>query len=403
MLFGSHNGNRHAAWPVALLTILVSLTGAARGQDTAAWTIMRGGMSHAYNLEYDEAITEYHKALEREPENVRFLSLLANAYLFRELHRLGQLDASLYSSRNRFLKTKKLKANEEEIARFRETLKRVRELAKPRVEANPKDTEALYVLGLAQGLDATLMLTVEKKFFAALRAGARSNKLHQKVLKLDPEFHDAKLITGTYQYVVGSLPWTVKVLAFFIGHRGDKEKGLKMLAEAMELGTVVNTDATLLLALGYGREKRFSEARELLEKLSESYSRNHVYATEIGRSYQAEKNLEEAVRAYQSVLQRRKNGAPGFDDAPADRLAFEIGALQQRLGKREEALESYALVTGEGKDGRLVLAHARLRRGQILLKLKRKEEAREEFEQVARMPYPKPRQKARRRLRRLRR
>ena len=403
MLFGAHNGNRPAAWLAVLPALLVSLTGAARGQDTAAWTIMRGGMNHAYNLEYDEGIAEYQKALKREPENVRFLTLLANAYLFRELHRLGQLDASLYSSSNRFLKTKKIKPDEKEITRFRETLKRVRELTKPRIEANPKDTEALYALGVAQGLDATLMLTVEKKFFAALRAATRSNKLHEKVLKLDPEFHDAKLITGTYQYVVGSLPWTVKLLAFFIGHRGNKEKGLKMLAEAMERGTVVNTDAAVVLALGYGREKRFSEARELLEKLSASYTRNHVYATEIGRSYQAERKLEEAVRAYQSVLQRREDGAPGFADAPADRLAFEIGELQQRLGKREEALESYGLVTGEGKDGRLVLAHARLRRGQILLKLKRKEEAREEFEQVARMPYPKPRQKARRRLRRLRR
>ena len=77
------NWNRHAAWLAALVTMLVSLTGPVFAQDGGAWPIMRGGMNHIYNLEYDEGIAEYQKAIKLETENFRFLALLANAYLFR--------------------------------------------------------------------------------------------------------------------------------------------------------------------------------------------------------------------------------------------------------------------------------------------------------------------------------
>ena len=40
---------------------------------------------------------------------------------------------------------------------------------------------------------------------------------HERVLQLDPSFTDAKTIIGTHLYVVGSLPFPVKMLAGMTG------------------------------------------------------------------------------------------------------------------------------------------------------------------------------------------
>ena len=393
--------------PVLLLAAAWPGNAAPTPQDGPGWDRARAGMDRLYNLDYDAAIAEYQKALEGEPDNVRFLNLLANAYLFRELYRLGRLDSSLYASSNRFVKEEKPKADPKEVQKVHDTLAKVRTLTQARLEDDPRDAEARYALGVANALEGTILFIVEKKFFGALRAATRANNLHEKVLEIDPEFHDAKLITGTYQYIVGSLPWTVRALAFFIGHRGDKGKGMRMVTEAMERGTVVRTDATVLLVLGYTREKNYAKARELLQGLTEQYPANYLYALEIGQSYLKEKNREKAAEVYQSILQRRDEGAPGFARVPADRLAFEIGAIQQKMGRWEDALVSFARVGRGSNDGgggpgsTLLYAHARLERGEILFMLERFEEARAELEAVTELGHPKPARRARRLLRRI--
>ena len=385
-----------------LLLLTLSFSASLRAGDIDPWVFIHAGMKHLYNLDYDRAIANYKEALKRDPENIRFLNLLANAYLFQELFRLGQLDGNLYSSSNAFLKAKKPRPNRVRIKLFRDTLARVRELANARLQENPNDAEALYSLGIVHSLEATMKFTINKKFMSALRSATKANSLHEKVLKLDPGFHDAKLITGTYQYVVGSLPWTVKLLALFLGHRGNKQKGIRLVHEAMTKGQLVTTDATVLLSLGYGREKQHAYARELLEKLTEFYPRNYLYRLEIGRSYQREGNHPAALRIYLDVAKRSKSGSPGYGRAPLGRLYFEIGTMQLRMNKLDKALASFELSSQQKDTDGLVRAYARLRRGDILLQQNHPEQARKEFELVAAMPYKKPKQQAQAKLKKLR-
>ena len=377
-----------------VLVLLMAVPAPARADDINPWEFAYAGMEHLYNLEYDQAIADYEQAVARDPENVRFLNLLANAYLFRELYRLGLLDGNLYSSSNPFLKSKKPKKDAEQIKLARTTLSQVRKLCEARLKDNPEDTEALYALGVVHSMEATIAFTLDKKYMSALRSGTKANRLHEKVLRIDPEFHDAKLITGVYQYVVGSLPWGVKLLAFFIGHRGDKARGTQLVKEAMLKGPLVGTDATVLLVLGYDREKQYPYARQLLEKLLEFYPRNYLYQLEIGRSFQREGNREEALNVYLEVARKNATGAPGYNKVPAGRLYFEIGTMQRAMGKLDQALQSFTRAgNAENTDG-LVQAFARLRRGNILLQLKQTEAARVAFERVAKMSYDKPKQQA---------
>ena len=45
-----------------------------------------------------------------------------------------------------------------------------------------------------------------------------------RVLQLDPEYVDAKLVVGVYEYVVGALPWPFKLLIGFAGITGSKSR-----------------------------------------------------------------------------------------------------------------------------------------------------------------------------------
>jgi hypothetical protein len=54
---------------------------------------------------------------------------------------------------------------------------------------------------------------------------------HREVLKLDPKYVDAQITIGLYEYVVGSLPLPVKILAGATGYRGSKKRGLALLEQ----------------------------------------------------------------------------------------------------------------------------------------------------------------------------
>ena len=66
----------------------------------------------------------------------------------------------------------------------------------------------------------------ERRHFAALRDGSEAVAKHRRVLELDPTYVDAEVTIGIYDYIVGSLPLPVKVMAGMFGARGSKNRGL---------------------------------------------------------------------------------------------------------------------------------------------------------------------------------
>ena len=96
---------------------------------------------------------------------------------------------------------------------------------------------------------------------------------HREVLKLDPNYIDAGMTIGLYEYVVGSLPLPIKVVAGITGFRGSKKSGLEMLERVAKEGTWATgrCQASLLMVL-YNREKRYADvlrhARELRAQVS---------------------------------------------------------------------------------------------------------------------------------------
>ena len=357
------------------------------------------GLDHFYNVEHQDAIADFKKAIEGDPNNPFFHNYLANAYLFSELRRLGKLEGNLYDASNSFLKEKSPEPDPQVIAQFKREIEWVKKHCETRLAKNPKDVDALYALGAAHGMEANYLFTIEKKWFDALDAGGKANDLHEKVLKIDPNYHDAKLIPGAYQYVVGSIPRGIKWLAFLFGFRGSRERGIAMLQETMVHGKLAATDAVFLLAVVYNREKQFEYSRRLLQSLSEYFPRNPLVRLEVARTYVKEGQLDPALQHYTQVAKDLDAGKFGQGKVPRDRLWFQIGTLCQQRGKSNEALDAYSQITDHNDSDGLVKAHAGLRRGEIFARQNRLDRARAEYERVAAMPYDEPRRQAQERLR----
>ncbi len=77
-----------------------------------------------------------------------------------------------------------------------------------------------------EGLKASFEEAVERRHYAALKDGNDAVNRHREVLKLDPKYIDAQITIGLYEYVVGSLPLPIKIVAGVTGFRGSKKRGL---------------------------------------------------------------------------------------------------------------------------------------------------------------------------------
>jgi hypothetical protein len=73
---------------------------------------------------------------------------------------------------------------------------------------------------------------VERAWFSALRNAVGARHDHERVLELDPNYVDAKMVVGTHNYVIGRLPWSAKMAAALAGLSGSAENGLADLRES---------------------------------------------------------------------------------------------------------------------------------------------------------------------------
>ena len=76
---------------------------------------------------------------------------------------------------------------------------------------NPNDVDALFARAWVRSLRCTYVAMVERAFGAGFRLATKAKDDAERALQIDPDYVDAKLIAGVYEYVVGALPWPFKL------------------------------------------------------------------------------------------------------------------------------------------------------------------------------------------------
>ena len=130
--------------------------------------------------------------------------------------------------------------------------------------------DALFARGWARSLRAVYIGLLQRSFISALHVALQARGDNEKVLKLDPRYIDAKLVVGVHQYVTGSLPFGIKILAGVAGITGSKSKGIEDLRDAGAHGVISSVEARTALGLFLRREAKYDEAIAVTRSLTES-------------------------------------------------------------------------------------------------------------------------------------
>ncbi len=342
------------------------------------------GWDHFYNLEYEEAIRVFSELAKTAPGVPDYHNYLAQAILYRELYRLGALESELLTGNDHFTRDEKLQPDPVQARRFLEAIDQAIQLASARLETNPSDPDALYALGSAYSTRASYRFLVQKNWRGAVSDGGQARKAHNRLLALEPQNYDALLTQGAYDYIIGSLPWHVRLLSFLAGHSGDKARGIRTIELVAQKGRLRRTDARVMLAVIYRRDKHPEKAVAILDPLIREYPRNYLFRLEKGHMLSDLGKKDEALAEFREVERLALSGRPEYARIPLEKVYYEIGNLQFWYNDLDDALENMRRVTSSKRLDRHTGVLAWMRTGQILDLSDRRQEALEAYRQAIR-------------------
>lgn len=346
---------------------------------------LHAAFEHLYNLEFKPALALFEQVAQAEPESATVRAFWASALLYEILARQGTLQSQLFVTTNEFLRFQRLLPDGELDRRFHAVSEEAEARAQERLRRNPDDLDGLFALGLIYGTRANYQAGVKAEYFSGLRAGEKAFDSNQKLRQLYPEIHDAGVVLGIHDYVIGSLPRTHRLLLFFLGTRGSRERGLEYLQEAAEQGEFLRTYAQVLLVVAHIRENRLDQAVALGEALRARYPRNPIFMLEAARLYRQLGRYAPAAQACRElVAELLAHPHNPRLLGPEDGL-LELGLLEAAQANLARALETLARV-GEipGRNLR-VEARALLERGKIFDRQGQREQAVAEYDKVIRL------------------
>ena len=366
--------------------VLLILAQACLAADPATSTPLRpadplnqAAFEHYYNLDHDAAIQDFERIAARHPNDPFALNHLLSAIQVRELYRMGAMNTGDYSNDN-FIGSAHRPADPTQKERIKQLVQQAEKLENAELSRNPNNVDMLYARGVTRGQFALYTALIERAWFSALRNAVGARHDHERVLELDPNYTDAKLVVGAHNYVMGNLPLTVKIAVALVGLSGDKEKGLRYLNDAYRANGETSVDAGIVLMVFLRRERRYAEALQITGALAPRFPRNYLLPLEEGNLLRASGKTNEAEEQYRRVWQSGREGKYG--SLHYEIAAIGLGDLLRSEKKYQAAAGTYELV-GEvtGADPEL-LQKANLGAGEMYDQLQKRDLAVKKYEAV---------------------
>ncbi len=340
------------------------------------------GFAYFYNLEYDQAIVVFEKAIAQNPGQPDLHNHLAQTLIFREMFRNGALESELVSGSNSFLRRPKLNPTPGTEKRILDEIAKAMALSDAQLTRNPKDTAAMYASGIAYGLRSNYFWVVKKAWRDALKDATAARKLHNRISELEPNNVDARLVQGLHDYIVGSLPLGYKMLGLLVGIRGDKAKGIRTVQDVAKNGKLNRVDAEVFLCALYRRENQSKLAVPLVRDLIRRYPRNYLLRMELGQMYSQAGDGVRGFQALEEVARLKERHAPGFDRVPWEKIYYQEGSIQFWYNELDRSLENMKKVAAGEEVDLNTGVKAYLRMGQIYDMQQRRAEAVEAYKKA---------------------
>ncbi len=346
---------RIVGWAIILLGTVAGWGAGVRTNPLNEDPLVRDAYERFYNLDFTGAVERFEHFSAMHPGDPQATALLLNAVLFQELYRQDLLDTTFYAN-DGFLSgkhaTQEDPGTRDRISRL--TDEAVQE-ADQRLRRNPNDIDALFARGWARSLKCAYVAMVERGFGAGFRLASKASDDEERVLEMDPNYADARLVVGVYQYVVGALPFPFKLLIGFAGITGSKSKGLELLRDAGARGVITSVEARTVIALFLRRESKYQQAIEVVRGLKAQYPHNYLFCLEEANLRKDAGEGMRAVDAYREIVaDSARHGY--FFDARLQLTFFGLGdALrgQRHYAEAAQAYEQAAAAPAVGPELRL--------------------------------------------------
>src|SRR6266446_4749673 len=341
--------------------------------------LVEAAFEHFYNMEYERSIQEFEKVADRRPNDPSAVNHLLSAVLLRELYRMGAMNTGEYANYS-FVGEAHRQPDPKVKERIKRLVDRAESLEEEKLKANPNNVDALYARGVTRAQFSLYTALVERAWFSALRNAVGARHDHEKVLELNPNYVDAKLVVGTHNYVMGSLPWSVKVAVAMVGLSGSKEKGFEYLREVANSSGENSVDARVVLSLFLRRERHYDEARALMHDLAARYPRNYLFSLEEANLLRASGHAPEAAAAYRRVWQSGREGKYG--NLHYETAAWGLGELLRSQKEYAGAASAYELVSQAVEADPETLQKANLAAGEMYDLMQKRDLAMKKYEIV---------------------
>jgi tetratricopeptide (TPR) repeat protein len=372
----------------ALLCLSLALSVSAKGQSAPTTKALHGAprdtltdvaFEHFYNMEYDRATQEFEKLLEKHLDDPFAVNHLLTVVLMHDLYDTGAMNTGDYAN-DSFIGRTPRPTDQKIKDQIKELVKRAQNLEEQQLKKDPNDINALYCRGVTRAQFAVYTGLVERAWFSALRNAVGARHDHERVLELDPAYTDAKLVVGTHNYVVGNLPWSVKVAAAIAGLSGSKDKGLTYLREVAKSDGENSVDAKVVLTLFLRREHHYDEALGYMQDLTAKFPKNHLFPTEIANLQRASGDLPAAEASYRRVWQNGREGKYGT--LHYELAAWGLGELLRSKKDLPAAAAAYELVNQAPVPDPDILQKANLAAGEMYDLMQKRDLAMKRYEMV---------------------
>jgi tetratricopeptide (TPR) repeat protein len=301
---------------------------------------VRAAFQRVYRMDYNDAVRRFEEIQRQHPGDPMATAYVLDAITFQELNRLDLLDTTFYTN-DGFLTGKHTVVEDPRVRdRIRALGAEAVSEADAELKKNPNDVNALFARGWARSIEATYSGMADRAFSAGLRQAWDARSDCNRVLQLDPNYVDAKLVVGVYDYVVGALPFAFKIFIGLVGIRGSRAQGMALLQDDAARGVVTNVEARTAMMLFLRREGKYAQAADIARGLARQYPHGFLFQLEQANLEKDGGEGMQAVYTYQRLIELARR--PGyFDSAHLELAYYGLGEALRGQARYAAAVDAY--------------------------------------------------------------
>jgi tetratricopeptide (TPR) repeat protein len=343
---------------------------------------VRDGYAHFYILDYDGAISRFESVLKAHPQDPMAYGYVQMATVFKELYHQDLLDTTYYAHDSFLTSKRNVPVSDATRQRVESLTNTGMKLCDDRIKADPNDKDAYFARGYLRGIHAAFITLVDHSYVSAARQGYAARNDSEQVLKIDPDYADAKMAIGIQQFAVASLPRWVRIVVGVVGVGGNKEKGLTMLRQAAAHGVVTAVESRTVLSLFLRHDARYPEALVVQHGLAVEYPHDYLFRLEEANLTKDEGNGPGAIALYKTVL--ADAAKPGYFADPRVQMAwFGLADTQRGQNQIADAAENYVKAAEQPKCSDWLRKRAQLNAGEMYDLLHQRDRAQQLYQMAS--------------------